>query len=274
MKKIEYDTLSLIQKKLSKGRKTKIALSIAISSDNTKAYVACGNKGVEIFDITDISEPKKACSFKTYGYAFNVALSNDGTKVYVADGANGIFVKDVSDLHNLQNVVVGGKVGYTVNLKLSSDGTKAYAIKYERGLVIYKLIANGMFVELKEMASYSMPYCNQNSFTICNDDKTIFVSKENGDIDNIALDEDKIIIKESLSLQYKINRIILSDDEKIAYAIAAKNVIVFSVENNSLKKVINKHFLNRFVEDIIISGSGAYAKIGKDLIELVSIVKF
>lgn len=268
MKKREYDILSSIQKKLSKGRKTKIALSIAISSDNTKAYVACGNKGVEIFDITDISEPKKACSFKTYGYAFDVALSNDGTKVYIADGANGITVKDVSDLHNIQNVVVVGKVGYTVNLKLSSDGTKAYTTDFERGLVIYRLIEDGMFVDLEEMASYSMPYCDQHSFTICNDDKTIFVSKNDGDVDIIELDEDKIIIKDSLSVQYKINRIILSDDEKIAYVIAARSVIVFSVEKKLLKKVIKKRIFDIFVEDIIISGSDAYAKIGKNLIEI------
>ena len=85
---------------------------------------------------------------------------------------------------------------------------------------------------------------------------------------------DKIITKESFTTQDKINRIILSDNQKIAYAISGENVIVLSIENNSLKKVINTHSLNRFVEDIIISGSDAYAKIGKDLIELVSIVKF
>ena len=272
MKKIEYDTLSLIQEKLSKCRKTKIALSIAISSDGTKAYVACGYGGVVIFDITDI--PIQVGSFKTHGYTFNVALSSDGTKVYVSDGSNGITVKYVSDPHNIQNVVVGGNIGYTVYIKLSSDGTKAYTINYESGLVIYKLIDNGMFVELHKIASYSMPCWNKHSFTISNDDKTIFVLKEDSGIDTIELCNDKIITKESFTTQDKINRIILSDNQKIAYAISGENVIVLSIENNSLKKVINTHSLNRFVEDIIISGSDAYAKIGKDLIELVSIVKF
>ncbi len=272
MKKIEYDTLSLIQKKLSKGRRTKIALSIAISSDNTKAYVACGFDGVEIFDITDIPIP--AGSFRTNGYAFSIVLSDNGKIAYVADGANGIAVKDVSNLNNIQNIPTFGETG-TIDLKISKDGTRAYAVNYKEGLIVYKIVEDIPYcIELHKIASYSMPYWNKHSFTISNDDKTIFVLKEDSGIDTIELCNDKIITKESFTTQDKINRIILSDNQKIAYAISGENVIVLSIENNSLKKVINTHSLNRFVEDIIISGSDAYAKIGKDLIELVSIVKF
>ncbi len=272
MKKTEYDTLSLIQKKLSKSRKTKIALSIAISSDNTKAYVACGYDGVEIFDIADIPIP--VGSFKTHGYAFSIVLSDDEKIAYVADGANGIVVKDVSNLNNIQNIPTYGETG-TIDLKISKDGTRAYAVNHEEGLIVYKIIENIPYcIELHKIASYSMPCWNKHSFTISNDDKTIFVLKEDSGIDTIELCNDKIITKESFTTQDKINRIILSDNQKIAYAISGENVIVLSIENNSLKKVINTHSLNRFVEDIIISGSDAYAKIGKDLIELVSIVKF
>ncbi len=272
MKKIEYDTLSLIQKKLSKGRRTKIALSIAISSDNTKAYVACGFDGVEIFDITDIPIP--AGSFRTNGYAFSIVLSDNGKIAYVADGANGIAVKDVSNLNNIQNIPTFGETG-TIDLKISKDGTRAYAVNYKEGLIVYKIIEDIPYsIELHKIASYSMPCWNKHSFTISNDDKTIFVLKEDSGIDTIELCNDKIITKESFTTQDKINRIILSDNQKIAYAVSGENVIVLSIENNSLKKVINTHSLNRFVEDIIISGSDAYAKIGKDLIELVSIVKF
>ncbi len=272
MKKTEYDTLSLIQEKLSKGRRTKIALSIAISSDNTKAYVACGFDGVVIFDIADI--PILVGSFRTNGYAFSIVLSDDGKIAYVADGANGIVVKDVSNLNNIQNIPTFGETG-TIDLKISKDGTRAYAVNYKEGLIVYKIIEDISYcIELHKIASYSMPYWNKHSFTISNDDKTIFVLKEDSGIDTIELCNDKIITKESFTTQDKINRIILSDNQKIAYAISGENVIVISIENNSLKKVINTHFLNRFVEDIIISGSDAYAKIGKDLIELVSIVKF
>ncbi len=273
MKKIEYDTLSLIQEKLSKGRKTKIALSIAISSDNTKAYVACGYNDVVIFDITDIPIP--VGSFITNGYAFSIVLSDDGKIAYVADGANGIVVKDVSNLNNIQNIPTYGETGQIIDLKISKDGTRAYAVNYKEGLIVYKIIENIPYcIELHKIASYSMPYWNKHSFVVSNDDKTIFVLKEDSGIDTIELCNDKIITKESFTTQDKINRIILSDNQKIAYAVSGENVIVLSIENNSLKKVINTHFLNGFVEDIIISGSYAYAKIGKDLIELVSIVKF
>ncbi len=265
MKKIEYNTLSLIQEKLSKGRKTKIALSIAISSDNTKAYVACGYDGVVIFDITDI--PIQVGSFKTHGYAFNVALSSDGTKVYVSDGSNGITVKYVSNLNNIQNIPTYGETGQIIDLKISKDGTMAYAVNHEEGIIVYKIIEDIPYsIELDKIASYSMPYCYHHNFTI--QDKTIFACTENG-IDILELCDDKIITKEQYKMKEKVNRVILSDNEKIAYAISSKKVTVLSLEKNSIKKVIKTNTFYRSVEDIVTDGTSACAKIGKDLIEIL-----
>ncbi len=264
MKKIEYDTLSLIQKKLSKGRKTKIALSIAISSDNTKAYVACGYDGVVIFDITDIPIP--AGSFRTHGYAFSIVLSDDGKIAYVADGANGIVVKDVSNLNNIQNIPTYGETG-TIDLKISKDGTRAYAVNYKEGLIVYKIIEDIPYsIELHKIASYSMPYCYHHNFTI--QDRTIFACTDNG-IDILELFDDKIITKEQYKMKEKVNRVILSDNEKIAYAISSKKVTVLSLEKNSIKKVIKTNTFYRSVEDIVTDGTSACAKIGKDLIEIL-----
>ncbi len=264
MKKIEYDILSLIQKKLSKGRKTKIARSIAISSDNTKAYVACGYGGVEIFDITDIPIP--AGSFKTNGHAFSIVLSDDGKIAYIADGANGIVVKDVSNLNNIQNIATFGETG-TIDLKISKDGTMAYAVNHEEGLIVYKIIENIPYcIELDKIASYSMPYCYHHNFTI--QDRTIFACTDNG-IDILELCDDKIITKEQYKMKEKVNRVILSDNEKIAYAISSKKVTVLSLEKNSIKKVIKTNTFYRSVEDIVTDGTSACAKIGKDLIEIL-----
>ncbi len=264
MKKTEYDTLSLIQEKLSKGRKTKIALSIAISSDNTKAYVACGYDDVVIFDITDI--PIQVGSFRTNGYAFSIVLSDDGKIAYVADGANGIVVKDVSNLNNIQNIATFGETG-TIDLKISKDGTMAYAVNHEEGLIVYKIIENIPYcIDLYQIASYSMPYCYHHNFTI--QDNTIFACTENG-IDILELCDDKIITKEQYKMKEKVNRVILSDNEKIAYAISSKKVTVLSLEKNSIKKVIKTNTFYRSVEDIVTDGTSACAKIGKDLIEIL-----
>ncbi len=265
MKKTEYDTLSLIQKKLSKSRKTKIALSIAISSDNTKAYVACGYDGVVIFDIKDI--PIQVGSFKTHGYAFSIVLSDDGKIAYVADGANGIVVKDVSNLNNIQNIPTYGETGQIIDLKISKDGTIAYAVNHEEGLIVYKIIENIPYcIELDKIASYSMPYCYHHNFTI--QDRTIFACTDNG-IDILELCDDKIITKEQYKMKEKVNRVILSDNEKIAYAISSKKVTVLSLEKNSIKKVIKTNTFYRSVEDIVTDGTSACAKIGKDLIEIL-----
>ncbi len=265
MKKREYDLLQQIQKKLSKGRKTKIALSLAISHENKKSYVACGFDGVVIFDITDT--PRQVGSFKTNGYAFSIVLSDDDKRAYIADGANGIVVKDVSDLNAIKNIPTFVKTGQIIDLKISNDGTKAYAVNHEEGLIVYKMIENIPYnIELDKIASYSMPYCYHHNFTI--QDKTIFACTENG-IDILELCDDKIVIKEQYDMKEKVNRVILSENNERAYAISSKKVIVLSVEKNSIKKVIKTNTFYRSIECIIVDETSAYAKIGKDLIKIL-----
>jgi len=75
---------------------------VAISSDGTKAYLADGDNGLVIIDITDPANPTQLGSYyDTAGYAFGVALSGDGTKAYLADGGNGLIIIDIDLPPNL-----------------------------------------------------------------------------------------------------------------------------------------------------------------------------
>jgi hypothetical protein len=67
------------------------------------AYLADGNTGLRIIDITYPTEPTAAGNYDTPGFAWDVCVV-DGY-AYVADGASGLQIIDVSDPSNL--TVVG-----------------------------------------------------------------------------------------------------------------------------------------------------------------------
>ncbi|WP_457640254.1 hypothetical protein [Persephonella sp.] len=73
------------------------ANSVALSQDGTKAFVADGSSGLQIIDISDISNPQIISSVDTPDTANSVALSQDGTKAFVADGSSGLQIIDISD---------------------------------------------------------------------------------------------------------------------------------------------------------------------------------
>ncbi len=84
-------------KKIISTLKTSHANSIALSKDGTKAYIADGDKGLVIIDISNPANPTKLGSYNTKGYAESIALSKDETKAYIADGLNGLVIVEIKD---------------------------------------------------------------------------------------------------------------------------------------------------------------------------------
>ena len=64
------------------------------------AYLAAGNTGVVIADVTDPRHPKRIARIDTEGAAKAVAL--DRHDLYVADGSNGVVIYDVTDRRHPQ----------------------------------------------------------------------------------------------------------------------------------------------------------------------------
>ncbi|HYH87460.1 MAG TPA: Ig-like domain-containing protein [Pyrinomonadaceae bacterium] len=63
-------------------------------SGNT-AYVAVGNAGLQVLDVSDRRAPHSVATFDTPGHANDVRVV--GSTVYIADGASGLRIIDVSD---------------------------------------------------------------------------------------------------------------------------------------------------------------------------------
>ena len=110
------------------------AWHVALSNDETKAYIADGENGLVIVDITNPNNPTQIGHFDTY-YAWHVALSNDETKAYIADGVNGLVIVDITDPNNPTQIGYLDTY-YAWHVALSNNETKAYIADGVNVLVI------------------------------------------------------------------------------------------------------------------------------------------
>ncbi len=110
----------------------------AISNDTTKLFVACGEIGLSIYDITDFQAgygpyPKLATAFLP-GYAEAVVLCHEKNTAYIACGTKGLQIIDYSDITDIK--VIGSYSTYGYAKELIYDNNKIYITSEKRGLQI------------------------------------------------------------------------------------------------------------------------------------------
>ena len=105
---------------------------VAISG--TRAYVAAGTLGLQVYDVSDPTAPLLLRTVDTPGDARGVAVS--GTTAYVADTDEGLQVIDTSDPDPLNWAIIGdlGTSGTAFDVVVS--GTTAYVADGASGLQI------------------------------------------------------------------------------------------------------------------------------------------
>ena len=119
---------------------TGYAGSVVLSQDGTKAFVADGDAGLKIIDVSNPSFPALIGEYNTTGYAGSVVLSQDGTKAFVSDGDAGLKIIDVADLQSPALIGSYDTTGYVKSVVLSQDGTKAFAVDGDAGLKIIDIV--------------------------------------------------------------------------------------------------------------------------------------
>jgi hypothetical protein len=103
--------------------------------DGDFAYLANGDEGIKILDISDINNPSKAGFFDDGGTAYEIAVQ--GNYAYVADGADGLEIIDISTPSS------PSKVGNITN----PLGEKAYAL-YLRNQYAFVAFGLGGFISI------------------------------------------------------------------------------------------------------------------------------
>jgi len=105
-------------------------VDLAISPDNTKAYVANKYWGLGIIDISDAQNLTLLTLKYIERKVHSVALSNDGLEAYTVTGVNGFTILDISDSNDIR--IKGNYESnrtYISKIIPSKDGTKLYILK-------------------------------------------------------------------------------------------------------------------------------------------------
>ncbi len=106
-----------------------------VSSDKTKVYITNIDIGLQIIDITKLTDPKIIGSVDTLDEAWSVVISKDETKAYVTDIA-GLQIIDVSDPTNPKIIGSINTPGRAQSVVLSTDGNKVYVADGSAGLQV------------------------------------------------------------------------------------------------------------------------------------------
>ncbi|MDR0579010.1 MAG: hypothetical protein LBG21_00185 [Campylobacteraceae bacterium] len=136
------------------------AYDIALSSDNTKAFVTNYDNGnLKIVDVSNPANPILISSIEVavLYYAHDVTLSFDDTKAFVTNYDNGnLKIVDVSNPANpilISSINVGN---YAYDTALSSDNTKAF-VATDGGLII---------IDIEEFINNQLPPIIKNDLTL------------------------------------------------------------------------------------------------------------
>jgi hypothetical protein len=102
---------------------------VVLSNDETKAYIASGEAGLEIVDITNPTNPTKIANFKNdlegmINHVSGVTLSKDGTKAFMVNRGLQMVIVDVTDPSNPTKISEFDNHPYKIIL--SKDETKAF----------------------------------------------------------------------------------------------------------------------------------------------------
>ena len=112
---------------------------ISLSTDGQKAFIAEGNDGISILDISNPGNESIITSHNGGYFAKDVAVSNDGSYAFVAAGTNGLKILDTRAENNISIIGEYQTTGSTNYVILSNDGQKIFVIDDSEGLVILNI---------------------------------------------------------------------------------------------------------------------------------------
>jgi hypothetical protein len=132
-------------------------------------------EGLEIFDISDLTNPTKIGGTTPGRKSYRSRLSSNEQLLFMADGVNDLVIMDVSDAANPVNLTIANFTGMNeaTDVELNSDESIAYIID-SNGLYIVDVSDPSAPVQLNLFGSLSVP--SQISM-IANDSK-VFISDQ------------------------------------------------------------------------------------------------
>ena len=119
-----------------------VVQGVAVSGSH--AYVAAGDGGLRVVDVSDPAHPREVGSCDTPGEAWGVAVS--GSYAYVAAGDAGLRIVDVSDPAHPREVGSYDTPGSAWDVAVS--GSYAYVADRDGGLVMLRFLPHRPYLPL------------------------------------------------------------------------------------------------------------------------------
>ena len=118
------------------------AQSITTNADGTYLFVACGEMGLSILDISDFQDGYGTYPLiawcDTEGYAESVTISESNSLAFLSCGTAGLQIIDYSDMSNIH--IVGTYYGGAYAKELIYKDNKIYMTAEERGLQVIDIV--------------------------------------------------------------------------------------------------------------------------------------
>lgn len=99
-------------------------------------YAACGAAGLDIWDVRDLSNPKRLATGSVPGWSY--ALKVAGAYAFIAAGRSGLQIMDVSDPHT--PVRAGGDTALGLAVDIDVNGYYAFVADHDTGLRILNVV--------------------------------------------------------------------------------------------------------------------------------------
>lgn len=105
------------------------------TNDSGYLFAACGSGGLQILDISDLTNLEQTGSYDTLGFSEDVYVT--GNYAILADGPNGVQIFDISDPQEPEWVSEAYPLAYVYDVEVS--GTTAFAAAGASGILVIDL---------------------------------------------------------------------------------------------------------------------------------------
>ena len=237
------------------------SFGMVLSKDKTKSYVAGGDDGLIILDISDITKPIVLGTYKTTSYVQKVVLSKNENIAYILNQEEGFLTLDISDKSNPK--LLGSYSTYTnsEDITLSNDETKAFISEDRRnGILILDISDKTNLSYIGRISTSS----RAKSIVLSNDEQQAYISNYLDGL--VVVDISDIRDTKSLGTYYSSNssiyQVVLNKSNTRAYVHDGNNgLIILDISNpSSLREVSRASIANGF-EDGRIALSSDESKI-------------
>lgn len=235
---------------------------------NNKLYIARGNRGLLIYNVSNSSYPSRINEYNTDRYTYDVDISPDGTKAFLADDSGGVVILNISNENDISIINTFESTNISIgNITLSSDGNKAYVTSKisdesdEVGTSILALDISNLY-NITELYSYKTDD-NVNDIVISSNGEKIIVANDEAGIKifdttkefkniNLSSSSNKLQFLETknviISIDY-YNLYIYNNNQEV-YRSGLYNVLDFYVTKDENKLYVLTKFNGIYVFNI------------------------